>query len=342
MSNFIDDSTSLDFPKKSIRTYPAGYQDYTLRASDWNKVCQALYDTREALVNVRDIVIGGAVVAKSLRLAPTTIQAFLSPGVNDPWIPTDFNNGAQTTIHCRTSAFNSELRSLPRGTADGDMCVLVHAGDGGAVTTQAGLLKIRHMWPDYDSGLTGTGDSSVYAGFYCPGQRDITMMPADTLILRFDTGHVSWRVVGMTNSGRVKWGIADLLSGAYEGAISPAALPSGNTDLYTPTTGSGDTLVEGRLVSVWRLQGHAAGSNLLGLVPPVAKHWNGSQYRSHRDFRILYNFGAGPIVLKMNASSAAEYKMVGDSLSDHTIPVWGSRLLMYEPEHNFWLVIGKP
>lgn len=278
-----------------------------------------------------------AAIIKRLRLTPTTIQSFLAAGVTDPYVPADFNNGAQTCIHVRTSPFGSEIRSLPRGT-EGDMCLLVHAGDGGTVTGQTGALTVRHMWPTYDDGAGGS--SATYAGFYGPGQRDMYLLPADALWLRMDGGHVSWRVVGQTNSGRLEWLIADLLSGSYDGAITPAVLPSGNTDLYTPTDPV--TLVEGRLVSTWRCGAHASGSSILGIVPPLAKHWNGSAYRAHRERKTIYNRGPGTLTLKMNASASAEYKMVGDSLSDFVIPIWGSRDLEYEPQDNFWLVKGKP
>lgn len=276
-------------------------------------------------------ISSGSTLAR-LRLTPTTVQDFLATGVTDPYVPTDFSNGAQSVIHVRASTFNSELRSLPTGT-EGDICVLVHAGDGGTVTDQTGILTLRHMYATYDEGVGG--DASTYSGFYLPGQRDIKMMPAECAIFRMDTGHKSWRMIAKANSGRELWNIANQISFAYESSVSPAALSSGDNDLLSPTGG--------QLASVWRLDAHASGSNVLGMIPPLTKHWNGSAYKAHRDIRVLYNRGGGgSITLKMNASASAEYKFVCDSLSDVVIPVWGSRLCVYEPEHNFWLVLGKP
>lgn len=52
MTNFIDDNTDLDF-KENARITAPGQAYKTIRAEDWNRVVQALYDTRSAVLDVR-------------------------------------------------------------------------------------------------------------------------------------------------------------------------------------------------------------------------------------------------------------------------------------------------
>lgn len=52
MPNFVDDLTALNYPKLALRDAPAGSPRY-LRASDWNTLCQAVIDTRDAIIALR-------------------------------------------------------------------------------------------------------------------------------------------------------------------------------------------------------------------------------------------------------------------------------------------------
>lgn len=53
MSNFIDDNTPLAFPKSALVPAPVGSTSKYLRATDWNDICQAAYDLREAIIALR-------------------------------------------------------------------------------------------------------------------------------------------------------------------------------------------------------------------------------------------------------------------------------------------------
>ena len=55
MSNFVDDLTSLDFPKTSTRITAPGREGLSMRAGDWNKLCQAAYDLRSAIISLRGL-----------------------------------------------------------------------------------------------------------------------------------------------------------------------------------------------------------------------------------------------------------------------------------------------
>lgn len=74
MPNFIDDETGLDFPKSSTRITEPGREAFTLRASDWNKVCQALYDTRAKIhasgVFVWDLATSWATIYARMNAVP--------------------------------------------------------------------------------------------------------------------------------------------------------------------------------------------------------------------------------------------------------------------------------
>jgi FlaG/FlaF family flagellin (archaellin) len=56
MPNFVDDLTSLSYPKLTSRPTAPGQEDYTLRAGDWNELCQAAVDLRGAVLDLRDEV----------------------------------------------------------------------------------------------------------------------------------------------------------------------------------------------------------------------------------------------------------------------------------------------
>lgn len=55
MSNFVDDLTNLDYPKQANRPTPAGKEDFTCRAVDWNRLCQAVIDLRTAVLDLRTL-----------------------------------------------------------------------------------------------------------------------------------------------------------------------------------------------------------------------------------------------------------------------------------------------
>lgn len=52
MPNFVDDMTDIAGPKVQSRLTPAGMEDKTLRAEDWNEARQALYDLRDKVVTL--------------------------------------------------------------------------------------------------------------------------------------------------------------------------------------------------------------------------------------------------------------------------------------------------
>lgn len=58
MPNFVDDLTTLNYPKEALRAAPAGSVSKYLRAADWNTLCQAIIDTRGAVINLRNVYIG--------------------------------------------------------------------------------------------------------------------------------------------------------------------------------------------------------------------------------------------------------------------------------------------
>lgn len=53
MPNFVDDETPLDYPKAAVRATAASAVGYTLRAEDWNRLCQATVDVRGAIISLR-------------------------------------------------------------------------------------------------------------------------------------------------------------------------------------------------------------------------------------------------------------------------------------------------
>jgi hypothetical protein len=62
MPNFVDDLTSLDYPKVSTRLTEPGKETSTLRATDWNTLCQAAVDLRSAVLDLQESGGGGTAV----------------------------------------------------------------------------------------------------------------------------------------------------------------------------------------------------------------------------------------------------------------------------------------
>lgn len=66
MAGFVDDETDLDYPKTAQRPTRAGAEDHTLRAEDWNRLCQAAVDLRTAVLALR--AAGGGIGVGSISL----------------------------------------------------------------------------------------------------------------------------------------------------------------------------------------------------------------------------------------------------------------------------------
>lgn len=274
-------------------------------------------------------------ILSKLRLAPTQFENALPIGVTDPYTPAS-GFGPNCVIGQRVSTFNSEIKCLPAGTA-GDIVVLFNAGDGGAVTTQTGMLILRHMVATYDD--SNGGSSASFHGFYCPGQRDMYLRPADGVILRRDDGHVSWRVIGSTSSARLTHSAPDILS--LVGYYADAALASGTIHNY----GNGVSAIQ--TASRLFLTANAAGSTLDGLVPPTLdKTWDvgkAAYIPYGGEVKIITNAGSGNLTLsRLDAGGTSGWQFL--SSANVVIPQYESRTIHYEPQFGagFWMIHGKP
>lgn len=94
MTNFVDDNTSLDFPKQTLRGAPPRSISKYIRAEDWNRLCQAAYDLRTAVQALQDAVGSGNTGAAvetyksandvSFSGGTTVIDETLTFGVDEP------------------------------------------------------------------------------------------------------------------------------------------------------------------------------------------------------------------------------------------------------------------
>lgn len=242
-----------------------------------------------------------------------------------PW-PT---NGTPSILQVRVSQFGSAIKCLPAAPV-GTCVVLNQAGDGGGTFTQRGLLSVEHMAPAYDPPAIVGG--VLYAGFYCPGQRDLQLEPADSLLLRYDGGHPSWRVMAQTNSGRTLWMIPDRIS--LHGLIQPPALAAGNNNNYNPA----DIEFASRVALT-----PVAGSILTGMAPPAQKWWNGAAFVPWGgDIRILYNNTAIPMQINhYDAASAPEFRFICPGSVNNVLGAYQIRMCMYDNINFWWNIVGS-
>jgi hypothetical protein len=129
-------------------------------------------------------------------------------------------------------------------------------------------------------------------------------------------GHSNTTFPSVTTTGRVNVG------GQFDltGVETPAALAAGVTNNYDP--GSRD--------AVWRLTGHASGSQLTGIVAPAL---------THGEVHLLVNIGSGPLVLVTDdgAASTAENRFLLDAAAV-VIPANGVRLIRYDLVDSRWRI----
>ncbi len=82
MPSFVDDLTSLDYPKSSLRTTPSGAVGYTLRSEDWNRICQAAVDLRTAVLSLRTTT-NDLPIAQLAQIATATFLGRTTAGTGD-------------------------------------------------------------------------------------------------------------------------------------------------------------------------------------------------------------------------------------------------------------------
>lgn len=131
MSNFVDDNTSLAFPKKTLVAVPVGKEIYYLRAADWNAVCQAAYDLRTALAGKLSSANNSVTLAHLADITSARILGRATAGTGDPELLT----GTQVTA--LLDPFTSVLKGL------------VPASGGGT----ANFLRADGTWAQVDTSI---------------------------------------------------------------------------------------------------------------------------------------------------------------------------------------------
>lgn len=151
MPNFVNDNTTLPFPKETLRTSDVS-SNKKLTAADWNALCQAAYDLRSALQtgNVADDSI---TLAKLADIATAHILGRATAETGDPEALT----GTQVTALLDTfTAIAKGLVPAPGGSPTGSRALL-DDGSWGAIVT-------GYVTPE-QYGAVGDGTTDDHAAF---------------------------------------------------------------------------------------------------------------------------------------------------------------------------------
>jgi hypothetical protein len=169
MPSFVDDLTSLAYPKTAIREAPTRSTSKYLRAVDWNEVCQAIVDCRTAILSLRTTT-NDLPLSQLAEIATARILGRVTAGTGD----------VETLTGTQVTALLDTFTTSAKG--------LVPAASGGSETTE--FLRKDGSWA-----VAGTAAITPVLTLSAVGSNNVHSVNLSTL------GDIDWLWIGAMTAG---------------------------------------------------------------------------------------------------------------------------------------------